>query len=166
MPHRVGAPLARRQSPLAGDFVRGIVGAALCSGEAGGFAVTRALLVVLALTMSAPCARAGPTDEAVVLRDFFAGTLEIDVPFGGPWSAKRYLAPDHTYRETGSDGDVRGTWVLQDGKVCTTADRLLGEERAKTYCTDVAGKHAGDMWRAPDPVTGNAVFFKLSPGRT
>lgn len=113
--------------------------------------------------LAAPPAASG--DDAALIADFFKGTLEIDVPAGGPWSAKRYLAPDHTYRESGSDGEVHGTWTLKDGKVCTTADRPLGEGRAKTYCNDAVGKHVGDMWRAADPVTGNAVFFKLSAGR-
>jgi len=112
---------------------------------------------------AAPAAHAAP-DEAVVLADFFTGTLEIDVLAAG-WSTKRYLAADHTYSETGSDGPVRGAWTLQDGKVCTTADRPLGDDRLKTYCTAAVGKHAGDVWRAEDPVTGNTVMFRLSPGR-
>jgi hypothetical protein len=121
------------------------------------------LVAALLLAAASPAAK---PDEAALLHDFFAGTLEIDVPAGGPWSAKRYLAPDHTYRETGSDGEVRGTWALQDGKVCTTAERPpIDEDHTKTYCTEAVGKHAGDTWRAPDPVTGNAVFFKLSAGR-
>jgi len=125
-------------------------------------------LFALAVALAAGGAQATPPmEERAALNDFFTGTLEIDVPAGGPWSAKRYLAPDHTYRETGSDGEVRGTWVLRDGKVCTTAERpLADEDHTKTYCTDALGKHAGDAWRAPDPVTGNAVFFKLSPGRS
>jgi hypothetical protein len=109
-------------------------------------------------------AQTAPPNEAATLNDFFNGTLEIDVP-ASDWSAKRYLAPDHTYRETGSDGPVHGTWALQDGKVCTTADRPLGDDRLKTYCTAGLGKHVGDAWRAEDPVTGNTVMFRLMPGR-
>jgi hypothetical protein len=96
--------------------------------------------------------------------DFFSGTLEIDVP-AGTWSAKRYLAADHTYRETGTDGEVRGTWTVQDGKICTTAAKPLGVDRARTYCNTGVGRKAGEMWRDEDPVTGNAVLFKLTPGR-
>src|SRR5258706_8196598 len=67
-------------------------------------------------------AQTAAPDEAVALGDFFEGTLEIAVP-AGDWTAKRYLSPDHTYRETGSDGPVHGTWAIRDGKICTTADR-------------------------------------------
>ncbi|HEY3948172.1 hypothetical protein [Phenylobacterium sp.] len=124
----------------------------------------RILLCALSLSLlAAPIARA--QDEAATLGDFFTGTLEIDVP-AGDWSAKRYLAPDHTYREVGSDGTVRGTWAVRDGKVCTTAQRpVQSEDRAATYCNAILGKHAGDMWRDADPVTGNAVLFKLTAGR-
>lgn len=121
-----------------------------------------AALSSLALA-SAPAPPA--TDEAAALADFFTGALEIDVP-AGDWSAKRYYAPDHTYREVGTDGTVHGTWAVRDGKVCTTADRpIAGEDRTSTYCNAILGKHAGDMWKDADPVTGNAVLFKLSAGR-
>ena len=68
---------------------------------------------------------------------------------------------DHTYDEVGSDGPVHGTWALQDGKICTTADRSLGDDRLTTYCNAALGKHVGDNWRDADPVTGNVVFFPL-----
>ncbi|MGZ3376706.1 MAG: hypothetical protein ACXU8S_08925 [Phenylobacterium sp.] len=133
---------------------RTLLGARLASGLA------------FSVALAAPAfAQAPPGDEAAALRDFFTGTLEIDVP-AGPWSAKRYLAPDHTYRETGSDGPVRGTWAVRDGKVCTTAERpVQDDDRTATYCNAILGKHAGDQWKDADPVTGNAVFFTLKPGR-
>ena len=119
----------------------------------------------LLLCAAAPCgAQAAPADEAAQMGDFFKGTLEIDVP-AGDWSAKRYLTADHTYRETGADGEVQGTWVVQGGKICTTAARPLGADRAKTYCNIGVGKKAGEQWRDEDPVTGNVVLFKLTPGR-
>jgi hypothetical protein len=125
----------------------------------------RPILSLALLVLAAPAARAATADETTALKDFFTGTLEIDVPAGGPWSAKRYLSPDHTYRETGSDGAVSGTWAMRDGKLCATPDRPLGVDRAATYCNAILGKHAGDMWRDADPVTGNAVFFRLTAGR-
>ncbi len=119
---------------------------------------------LLACAMAPKAGAAEPT-EAALMADLFAGALEIDVP-AGDWSAKRYLAPDHTYRETGSDGSVRGTWAVHDGKVCTTAERApAGDDRTATYCNAILGKRIGDMWRDADPVTGNAVFFKLTAGR-
>jgi len=103
--------------------------------------------------------------ERAAMQDFFIGTLEIDVPLGS-WSAKRYFSPDHTYREVGSDGTVRGTWAVRDGKVCTTAERpVSGPDRTATYCNAILGKHAGEQWKDADPVTGNAVFFNLKAGR-
>lgn len=104
-------------------------------------------------------------DEATVMRDFFTGTLEIDLPAGN-WRAKRYFAPNHTFRETGSDGEVRGTWAIENGKICTmrespTADR----DRAARYCNEGLGRRAGEKWSDSDPVTGNLVLFTLAPGR-
>ena len=109
-------------------------------------------------------AHAAPADEAAQLADFFKGTLEIANPSGN-WSAKRHLAPDHTYRETGSDGPVHGKWAVKDGKICTTDDELLGVDRAETYCNTGVGKKAGESWKDSDPVTGNAVLFKLTASR-
>ncbi|MBS0334382.1 MAG: hypothetical protein JSS35_16565 [Proteobacteria bacterium] len=117
------------------------------------------------LLCAAPFARAQaePTETAL-MADFLTGTLEIAVP-AGDWSAKVYLAPDHTFRETGSDGEVRGAWEVRGGKLCTTVDHALGADRLTTYCNLGPGKHSGEMWRDADPVTGNTVLFKLTPGR-
>lgn len=103
-------------------------------------------------------------DDAVVMRDYISGTWEVDVP-AGDWSAKYFLAADHTFRETGSDGEVKGTWEVRDGKVCITADHLVAADRIKTYCNKGAGRHVGDQWTDADPVTGNTVFFTLKAGR-
>jgi hypothetical protein len=112
-----------------------------------------------------PTRAAPPTDEAAAMHDFFAGTLEIDVPAGN-WSAKRYYAPDHSYRETGADGEVRGTWAIEDGKICVAPAKALGDERAAKYCNLGLGKHLGEAWRDNDPVTGNLVLFRLTAGRS
>ena len=112
---------------------------------------------------SAP-ALAQSADEAQLMRDFFTGALEIDVPAGN-WSAKRYFSPDHTYRETGADGEIKGTWAIENGKICTTAGKALADNRAVKYCNTGLGKHIGETWQDADPVTDNTVLFKLSPGR-
>ena len=40
------------------------------------------------------------------------------------------------------------------------------QDRAPRYCTSLGpGKVVGDKWSAPDPVTGNTVFFTLKAGR-
>lgn len=127
-------------------------------------ALVACLAACAALASLAPRAAAQPVDEAQAMRDFFTGVLEIDVPAGN-WSAKRYFAPDHTYREAGADGEVRGHWDIENGRICTTANRPLGDERAAKYCNLGLGKHIGDMWRDSDPVTDNTVLFRLSPGR-
>jgi hypothetical protein len=123
-------------------------------------------ILALGLAVAAPAlADAPPGDEAVVMRDFFSGAWEVDVP-AGDWSAKYFLAPDHTYRETGSDGAVRGKWVLEEGKICTTPDNgPAAPDRLPRYCNKGAGKHAGEQWTDVDPVTGNTVFFTLKAGR-
>jgi hypothetical protein len=119
---------------------------------------------LLAAAVAPHAAQAAPAVEAAQMADFFTGTLQIELA-GGEWSARRFLAADHTYRETGSDGEVHGTWAIKDGKVCTTADQLLGVDRARTYCNTGVGRKAGEAWKDNDPVTGNAVLFKLTPGR-
>jgi opacity protein-like surface antigen len=123
-------------------------------------------VLAMAVLVGGAQARDAPAaDEATTMRDLFAGTLEIDVP-AGDWSAKRYFAPDHTYRETGSDGEVHGAWSIEQGKVCAKADKpALGPDRATRYCNAVLGHHAGERWTDADPVTGNTVFFTLKAGR-
>lgn len=122
----------------------------------------------MAVMLLAPTARAGgasPDDEAAAMRDFFTGTLEIANP-AGDWSAKRWFSPDHTYRETGSDGQVRGGWEIENGKICTMRENpTVDAEHAARYCNLGVGKHAGEQWKDADPVTGNAVFFTLKAGR-
>ncbi|MFI4933796.1 MAG: hypothetical protein ACHP7N_04205 [Caulobacterales bacterium] len=95
---------------------------------------------------------------------FYGATLEIDMLSG--WSAHRFLAPDHTYTQTGSDGPTHGSWVVKGGKLCTIQDQPPPPaDRAPRYCNLGPGHKVGDRWLDNDPVTGNAVFFKLTPGR-
>jgi hypothetical protein len=118
---------------------------------------------LLLMSAASPTA-AQPPAEAQAMADFFSGTLEIDV-MAGNWSAKRYLSPDHTYREVGGDGELRGTWKIENGKICTTATHALGDNRPATYCNLGLGKHIGESWNDSDPVTDNTVMFRLTPGR-
>jgi hypothetical protein len=118
------------------------------------------------LILAAPPVRAAPAADDALMADFFKGTLEIDVPAGGPWSAKSYLSPDHTFRMVGTDGEVRGTWAVKEGKLCTTSDRDPGPDQLKTYCNVGVGKHLGESWKDNDPVTGNLVLFRLVAGRS
>ena len=123
-------------------------------------------LAAMAL-LGGPLAQAAPPpiDEAAAMRDFFTGALEIDNP-AGQWSARRYFAQDHTYRETGSDGQVHGAWAIESGKICTTRDNPTPDpDRIARYCNEGVGRHTGEKWSDADPVTGNLVLFNLKPGR-
>ena len=91
--------------------------------------------------------------------------------FGG-WNrrtqshVKRYLNPDHTFTQTGSDGPVREGWALDGGKLCTTQEAPQPpSDRAKTYCNLGPGHKLGDRWPDTDPVNGNDIFFSLVAGR-
>ena len=124
----------------------------------GALAASAALLAPPAFAQAAPAA-----DDAAAMRTLFANTLEIDLP-AVPWSTKRYFAPDHTYRETGNDGDVRGTWLIEGDQVCVVPEKRLAD-RAPRYCSLGPGKAVGDKWSAADPVTGNLVLFNVAAGR-
>jgi hypothetical protein len=121
-----------------------------------------AALAATALLAGAATLHAAP--EANPMADFFVGVLEIDVP-GGDWSAKRYFAPDHTYRETGTDGEVKGAWAIEGDRICTTPSKALPGDRARKYCNLGLGQRLGDSWGDQDPVTGNTVLFRLTAGR-
>jgi hypothetical protein len=96
------------------------------------------------------------------MNDYFANTLTIEIP--GVWKAKRYFAADHTYWQTGDDGEVKGTWSIEDGKVCTVQVPAK-PHRLEKYCNIGIGKHAGDAWDDHDPMSGNRITFALVPGR-
>jgi len=124
-----------------------------------------ALVAILVASGAANAQTPAAPDEAALMRDFLSGTWEVDVPAGN-WSAKYFLAADHTYRETGSDGPVRGKWVVENGKICTTPDNgPAAPDRLARYCNKGAGRRAGEQWTDEDPVTGNTVFFTLKAGR-
>jgi hypothetical protein len=95
---------------------------------------------------------------------FYGATLEIENIEG--WYAKRYLNPDRTFTQTGSDGAVKGTWAVEGGKLCATQQTPPpAPDRARTYCNVGPGHKVGDKWEDSDPVTGNVIYFSLHPGR-
>jgi hypothetical protein len=117
--------------------------------------------VAMALSAAGAGAQAPPANELAAMHDFFGAALQIDLP-GGQWSAKRYYAPDHTYRERGSNGDVHGVWSIENGKICA-AQANRPEGSPARYCNVGLGKKLGQTWRDTDPVTGNTVTFTLKP---
>jgi hypothetical protein len=112
-----------------------------------------ALVLIASLAVAAPVQAQAPKDEGVSA--FFGAVLVITVP-GQDWSAKRMLKADHTFRESGDDGDVGGTWEVKDGKLCTHKTDQL-----PVYCNLGPGHKVGDVWSDADPVTGNKVMFAL-----
>ena len=122
-----------------------------------------ALLLALPLTASAVAAQTTPpASDAAAMAGYFGNTLTIGIP--DMYSAKRYFAPDHTYTETGDDGDVHGTWAIKDGKVCTTQSQDY-LDRLKEFCNLGVGKKPGETWVDHDPLTGNRITFALVAGR-
>lgn len=115
---------------------------------------------MIAIMLAAAVAALQPADEAAAMSGLYAATVDIDIP--GLWSAKRWFAPGHTYRETGTDGDAHGTWTIENGHVCTLQASVPGERVVK-YCNLPVGMKVGDKLRDADPVTGNPVFFALEP---
>ena len=123
-----------------------------------------ALLLASGAGNQARAQTASAADDAAAMRAFFANTLEIDVP-AGDWSAKYFLAANHTYRETGDDGDARGPGWSKTARSARPPTSGGRRPRKPRYCSLGPGKVVGDKWSAPDPVTGNTVFFTLKAGR-
>ena len=124
-------------------------------------ACATAMAVLASGAPSLAQAQTPSADEPAVMHDFFGAALDIDVPAAG-WSAKRYYAPDHTYREMSPEGEVHGTWSVENGKICATQANPPQGQVAR-YCNLGVGKKLGEQWRDEDPMTGNAVFFQLKP---
>jgi hypothetical protein len=123
-------------------------------------------LICAGLMLAAPAVRAAPpADDAASMADFFKGTLAVDNPVG-EWSGKYFFEPNHTYKETGSDGPVTGTWSIEGDRFCTVPDKgPAAPDRAARYCNLGVGRHTGEQWKDNDPVTGNMVLFSLKAGR-
>ena len=119
------------------------------------------LMATSLVLFAPPVLAAGAADEGMA--DFFANTLVVSVP-SAPWVDKRYLSPDHTYRDEGDSGDQRGTWVIEGGKLCVTPEKP-SKYGAPRYCNPGPGKKLGEFWNDEDPITGNTVVFALTPGR-
>lgn len=120
------------------------------------------LAAVAAAGLGPPAAAESPKADEV-MAPFFGADLQID-NFEG-WHADRHLAADHTYTQTGSDGEVTGTWSVEGGKLCTVQKTPPPPaDRASRYCNLGPGHEVGDKWRDTDPVTGNPIFFYLAPG--
>lgn len=117
---------------------------------------SKALVLICALACG-PAAAQSPA-PADPMAGFYGNTLSISAPY---FAAKRYYAPDHTYRDTGDDGDVLGTWTIEDGKICVTPQ----QPDARRYCNVGLGRHTGDRWVDRDPFTNNEVRFSLEAGR-
>ena len=118
-------------------------------------------LLLLLIAGGPAAAQAPPADP---MADFYANKLVISV--ATYWTADRYFAPDHTYRDEVTDeaGQSRasGTWTLEDGKVCITRTQPEPDQR---YCNLGPGHRVGDRWTDRDPYTSNEVRFSLEPGR-
>lgn len=107
-------------------------------------------------------ASAAPEPGSDPVGAFYGATVEIDNLEG--WFALRRLNPDGSFTQTGSDGEVRGTWAVRDGKLCTTQETPAPPpDRARTYCNLGPGHKLGDRWDDRDPVTGNPIYFTLKP---
>jgi hypothetical protein len=124
----------------------------------------RVICVVMGLVASgfAQGAQAEAPDTSVAA--FYGATLEVSNVEG--WRVQRHLNPDNTFTQTGTDGPVRGTWMVADGKLCTTQEEPRRPTNLlKTYCNAGPGRQPGERWRDRDPLTGGVMYFKLQPGR-
>jgi len=109
---------------------------------------------------AAPCARAAP-DEATAMAAYFGNSVEISV--GSDYRVIRYLDPDHTYRDHGSEGEMKGTWEYDGARVCTLQTEPA--DLVTKYCNIGFGHKVGDTWTVSDPITANQVTFHLVAGR-
>jgi hypothetical protein len=112
------------------------------------------IAAVLALAPALALA-AAPADP---MAGFYGNTLRIELP-GQDYLAYRRFAPDHTYVDEGSEGEVHGTWAIEKDRICVTA-----QGSTTRYCNLGLGKAPGDTWTDHDPYTFNEVVFTLTAG--
>jgi hypothetical protein len=121
-----------------------------------------AMLAALAAVLGGDAVAVPPPPEPG-MEGYFANTLEIGVP-AALWATRRYFERDHTYRDSGDGGETRGTWSVENGKLCTVPEKPLQPEWNR-FCNLPLGPKAGDTWASTDPYTQNTVLLRLAPGR-
>jgi hypothetical protein len=93
----------------------------------------------------------------------FGNTITIDIP--RMYHAVRFIDPDHSWRQVGDDGELRGTWSVEGGDVCFDQTDPKPGPGMDHNCNPNAPHKIGDTWNNTDPVTGNLVVIGLVEGR-
>ena len=124
------------------------------------FAVGTSLLIGASTISPLPAhgATADQPDEPV-----FGNTITIDIP--GVFTARRYMDPDHSWRQTSDSGDSRGTWQVVGDKLCFTQIEPVPDASRPAECPPNSPHKLGDKWINIDPMTGNTVDIQLVAGR-
>ena len=120
-----------------------------------------ALIATVLIAAAAPIAAHAAPDEATALVGYFGNTVVITI--GKDYRQIRYVDPDHSYRERGSDGEIKGTWDYDGARVCTLQTEPV--DLVSKYCNMGLGHKVGDTWTVSDPLTANQVTFQLIAGR-
>lgn len=100
--------------------------------------------IVFALAALASAAFAATEDELMVSR--YGNTLVIKDAFG---TSRVYYNRDHTFEALSWVATVRGTWKIENGKMCLYAIDPPLVYRAKysnPECDDIAVHNVGDQW--------------------
>ena len=124
------------------------------------FAIGVSLLIGASTLTPFPArgATLGQPDEPV-----FGNTITIDIP--GVYTARRYIDPDHSWRQTSDGGDSHGTWTIDGDKICFTQIEPVPDASRPPECPSNSPHRLGDRWINIDPVTGNTVNIGLVAGR-
>lgn len=59
--------------------------------------------------------------------------------------AKLYYNADHTFRANMGGADYKGTWKVEDGKLCVTTETTV-PGMPNPQCNPLAARHVGESW--------------------
>jgi hypothetical protein len=118
--------------------------------------ILKAMVLICALAGAPAAAQAPPSADPMA--GFYDATLSITAPY---FAAKRQFAPDHTYRDTGDDGDVEGSWAIEDGKISRPAVKELHHKADEVLSGLMSCREAPDRGRAEAIGIARAEVQKL-----
>ncbi len=96
---------------------------------------------------------------ADVMSGFFGNTMVIEVP--GMGEMKMMYNKDKTYEGSGLMGEIKGTWEVKEGQLCTTQVSPEPQPgQPNPNCRPAEARKAGDSWQMESPAGPLTVTLK------